>query len=131
MSSQNNPEMPCFLCGKTLKVKKTKGDKPYFICDTCGLQAFVRYKAGIRRFQTLLEALTESGEKFLSLNNSSFEVLGLVSRLGELKEKLDKVNQNKSLSDYFLSDTESELAEKSIKREIKAVRKALRGGLAS
>ena len=85
MNSKYNPEMPCFLCGKTLKVKKTKGNKPYFICDICGLQAFIRYKAGIRNFQTLLVALAESGEKFLSLNDSSFEVLSLVSRLNELK----------------------------------------------
>ena len=121
MSSKYNPEMPCFLCGKTLKVKKTKGNKPYFICDTCGLQAFIRYKAGIRRFQTLLITLAESGEKFLCLNKSSFQVVSLVSRLNELREKLDKLNQNKSLSDYFLSDTDFELAEKSIKREIKSL----------
>jgi len=126
MGSKYNPEMPCFLCGKTLKVKKTKTNKPYFICEICGLQAFVRYKAGIRKFQTLLVALEEGGEKFLSLNKSSFEVLSLVSRLNELKEKLDKVNQNKSLSDYFLSDTESVLAEKALEKEIKAVRNVLK-----
>lgn len=127
MSSEFNPEMPCFLCGRTLKVKKTKGNKPYFICDTCGLQAFVRYKAGIHHFQELLVSLDESGEKYLSLNRSSFIVLSLVSRLNELREKLDKVNQNKSLSDYFLSDTESELAINTLKKEIKNVRNALRG----
>lgn len=131
MNLEFNPEMPCFLCGRTLKVKKTKGNKPYFICDTCGLQAFVRYKAGIRKFQTLLVALVESGEKFLSLNKSSFEVISLISRLNELKEKLDNVSQNKSLTDYFLTGTESELAEKALEKEIRTVKKALRGGLAS
>jgi len=131
MSSAFNPEMPCFLCGRTLKIKKTKNNKPYFICDNCGLQTFIRYKAGIRRFQTLLVALYESGEKFLSLNKSNFEVISLISRLNELKEKLDNVNQNKSLTDYFLSGTESELAEKALEKEIKSVRKALRGNPAN
>jgi hypothetical protein len=33
-------------------VKTTKKDKPYLICDPCGVQLFVRGKGGIQRFET-------------------------------------------------------------------------------
>lgn len=125
MSSNDNPEMPCFLCGQTLEVKKTKNNKPYFICDTCGLQTFVRYNIGIKHFRKLLVSLAEDGGKLLSINESSFTVVNLVSRLNELNEKLDDVMQNRSLSDYFLSNTESDLAEQAIEKQIKAIKKAL------
>ncbi len=39
----------CFLCGRELPVKLAKTGKPYFICDPCGVQAFVRRQEGIAR----------------------------------------------------------------------------------
>jgi transcription elongation factor Elf1 len=127
MNLPDKPVIPCFLCGKELKVKISKADKPYFICDVCGLQSFVRYRAGIRRFGKLLDSYSEEGDKFVAINESSFETLTLIARLDELGEKLEKVRENKSLTDYFLSDTESELAEKALEREIRNVRDKLVG----
>lgn len=126
MNLPDKPIIPCFLCGRTLKVKMTKSDKPYFICDTCGLQAFIRYKSGIRHFTELLYSLAEDGEILMSINESSFKVVNLVSRLNELNKKLDQLRENKSLTDYFRSDTEFELAEKALEKNIRAVKKALR-----
>ena len=40
--------------------------------------------------------------------------------------KLDQVEHNKSISDYFLSGTESELAEKALGNVIRIVKKAPR-----
>ena len=131
MSTNQNPSIPCFLCGKSLSVKKSKSNKPYFICEICGLQTFVRYKAGIESFRKLLATMSEDGDKYLSVNKSSFEVLSLVSRLNELKEQLDRIEENKSLSEHILGGTESELAEKALKKEIKSVRRALQGGSAN
>ncbi len=128
MKLENNPSLPCFLCGKTVRIKMSKTDRPYFICNVCGLQSFVRYKVGIQKFERLLQSLEDDGEKFLNLNDSNFKTLSLVSRLNELNAKQDKVKQNKSLSDYFLSGSDSELAEDALEKEIKAVRKALKSG---
>ena len=44
---------PCFLCGELLEIKKTIKDKPYFICDPCGVQAFVRRAEGIGKLKGL------------------------------------------------------------------------------
>lgn len=45
---------PCCVCGEAREVGTTKKDKPYLICDPCGVQVFVRGKAGIRRFEELV-----------------------------------------------------------------------------
>jgi hypothetical protein len=45
---------PCPLCGQGLDVRETKKKKPYVICDSCGVQLFVRSKAGMRIFEHLV-----------------------------------------------------------------------------
>jgi ssDNA-binding Zn-finger/Zn-ribbon topoisomerase 1 len=45
---------PCPLCGKGLDVRQTKKKKPYVICDPCGVQLFVRSKAGTHCFEQLV-----------------------------------------------------------------------------
>jgi DNA-directed RNA polymerase subunit RPC12/RpoP len=45
---------PCFLCAKKLDLRISKSAKPYFVCDDCGVQIFVRRKKGIERLYRLL-----------------------------------------------------------------------------
>jgi DNA-directed RNA polymerase subunit RPC12/RpoP len=45
---------PCPLCGQGLDVRQTKKKKPYVICDPCGVQLFVRSKAGVHIFEQLV-----------------------------------------------------------------------------
>ena len=56
-----------------LEVRQSKKDKPYVICDYCGVQMFVRSPAGIRAFDRLvaegkrigiLEAVAEMVERY-------------------------------------------------------------------
>ena len=35
--------IPCWLCGQPVEVKFSRKDKPYLICDHCGVQTFIRY----------------------------------------------------------------------------------------
>ena len=44
---------PCPVCNKMLLVKITKKNKPYCICNVCGVQVFVRGKKGIEKFNRL------------------------------------------------------------------------------
>ena len=39
--------LPCFLCGAKLEKRTDKNSKPYFVCNPCGIQLFVRRKHGI------------------------------------------------------------------------------------
>src|SRR5437868_5552536 len=53
--------LPCFLCGDWLEQRIAKSGKPYFVCDTCGTQFFVRKKEGITRLGAVVEQLRKSG----------------------------------------------------------------------
>jgi len=46
---------PCPVCTQPREVRVTKKDKPYVICDPCGVQLFVRGPGGIEEFKRLLE----------------------------------------------------------------------------
>jgi len=44
----------CFLCGGQLQIKITKKHRPYWICNDCGTQVFVRGEKGIVRLEALV-----------------------------------------------------------------------------
>ena len=46
---------PCPVCLKPLDVRTTKREKPYVICSPCGVQMFIRERAGIEAFGKLVE----------------------------------------------------------------------------
>jgi len=46
---------PCPVCVKPLDVRTTKKKKPYVVCSMCGVQLFVRERAGIEMFERLVE----------------------------------------------------------------------------
>jgi hypothetical protein len=46
--------IPCFLCGNGLEVKSSKRNKPYLICDWCGVQTFIRGQGGSNPWGNIL-----------------------------------------------------------------------------
>lgn len=40
--------LPCPLCEQEREIKMSTKDKPYIVCDSCGVQLFVRRPEGIR-----------------------------------------------------------------------------------
>jgi len=40
----------CPICEEWLIVKRSRRDKPYVVCNECGVQMFVRYEKGIDKF---------------------------------------------------------------------------------
>jgi len=52
----DNGKFPCPVCTRPLEAQMTKKDKPYVICDPCGVQVFVRGPDGIHEFNRLLRA---------------------------------------------------------------------------
>ncbi len=62
MSAQNGKRMfPCPVCTDPREVRVTKKDKPYFICDPCGVQVFIRGPAGIEEFNRLADDANRNG----------------------------------------------------------------------
>jgi transcription elongation factor Elf1 len=52
---QRAKRFPCPVCAEPRNVRFAKNDKPYIVCDPCGVQLFVRGKGGIQRFAQLLD----------------------------------------------------------------------------
>src|SRR5579871_2288087 len=52
---------PCPVCISPREVRITKKDKPYVICNPCGIQVFVRGPEGIAQFTRLLEHANTEG----------------------------------------------------------------------
>jgi DNA-directed RNA polymerase subunit RPC12/RpoP len=41
------PFLPCVLCSRKLEMRMDKHHKPYFVCNQCGIQLFIRRQNGI------------------------------------------------------------------------------------
>src|SRR6266700_1166611 len=55
MFAKNTKWFPCPVCLKPLDVRTSKRKKPYVICSPCGVQMFIRERAGIEAFERLVE----------------------------------------------------------------------------
>jgi predicted RNA-binding Zn-ribbon protein involved in translation (DUF1610 family) len=55
MIAQDTQWFPCPICLKPLDVRMSKRKKPYVICSSCGVQMFIRERAGIEAFGKLVE----------------------------------------------------------------------------
>ncbi len=55
MIAKDTQWFPCPICLKPLDVRTSKRKKPYVICSPCGVQMFIRERAGIEAFGMLVE----------------------------------------------------------------------------
>ena len=68
LTSENSSVMskvPCFLCQSLLEIRTSKKEKPYLVCDDCGIQVFFRLPKGIRRLQQLRERAGSLADKYV------------------------------------------------------------------
>ena len=56
---RGKPFFPCPICCCPRDVRESKKQKPYIVCDACGMQLFVRGKDGIQRFNRLIDETAE------------------------------------------------------------------------
>lgn len=112
--------IPCFLCGKEIEVKNTIKGKPYFICDGCGLQVFIRRAKGEERLREWLEDKGEVIKK-----KSGGVILRLITQLEEVKAKLKEVQDRKGL----FPDKDISFIEKALIAEIEGLKEQINKGL--
>lgn len=118
-----NPQnlIPCFLCGNGLRVKNSKRNKPYFICEPCGVQVFVRREQGILKLKALLLSISKSAVNYPGAQGRVTDLVGQINRLGELKAKLTEVQNKQGFMEFLTGDGSLALAEKVILQEIHAI----------
>ncbi len=105
--------IPCFLCHHPVDVRTDKRQKPYFICEGCGVQCFVRRKVG-------KELLHDLVGKIHAGTSEGLETIALLDQLMELKAKKEQFER--SVSELFTPDPELETVRTAIHAEIEKIK---------
>jgi DNA-directed RNA polymerase subunit RPC12/RpoP len=94
-------EIRCFLCTQQLKQRKDKHDKPYFVCDVCGVQIFVRGRQGIKNLAQLITTLRDQDFPFQEHAGVLYEIQAVLTEVRGIKEEINKLD---SLLEIFTDD---------------------------
>jgi hypothetical protein len=103
--------IPCFLCGEKLEGRTSKNHKPYFICDPCGTQIFIRRKQGIEKLEELIAVLNEQDFVLSAHTDTLFEIQAILAEIRGIREQINKI-ENKS--DFFAKDDEIKLKKQTL-----------------
>ncbi len=110
--------IPCLLCGEMAEIRKDKNKKPYFICDECGVQAFIRRKLGIHR----LGKLVGENEKDRAVG---LKIMNLTHHLLDLQREREKIQAQKGILDLISPNPFWEEAENKITAEMENIQKKI------
>lgn len=110
--------IPCFLCGTDLEIRTDKHKKPYFICDHCGVQAFVRKEKGIVQLEKLLRNLRKRDFEFAKRKESFLQICAVLNEIDDLKREIEK---QKNKIGLFSPDADTERAIEALKARISAL----------
>jgi DNA-directed RNA polymerase subunit RPC12/RpoP len=108
-------KIPCFLCTQELRQRKDKNGKPYFVCDPCGMQIFVRGRQGIENLAELIATLRQHDFPFREHARVLHEIQAVLTEIRGLKKELKKLD---GLLNIFSDDEHKERARELLKRRI-------------
>jgi len=94
------PFIPCVLCGSKLEKRIDKNGKPYFVCDPCGIQLFVRRKRGIDLLDDAFRNLDKAQVPFTVHARNLHEIRALIKEIDGVKNEINKIGW------FFVSDEE-------------------------
>ena len=86
--------LPCLLCGKTLEKRTDKNGKPYFVCDPCGIQMFIRRKDGIERLNKLLRMSEKNLIPFRQHAHRLFEIQALLTEIDGTRKEIKRLEDS-------------------------------------
>jgi DNA-directed RNA polymerase subunit RPC12/RpoP len=105
-------KFPCSLCGKGMEIRISAKNKPYCICEECGIQVFFRGKKSIRRLREIINS-----DLFLCGNESKVDYAVLLfNRIQQVSLQQKALKAKRSL---FSSDSDLENAIRAVDNEIK------------
>jgi DNA-directed RNA polymerase subunit RPC12/RpoP len=87
--------IPCFLCGR--KLETSKSWKPYFVCDPCGIQIFVRGKKGIELLDEAFRNIEKAQIPYSVRARHLHEIQALIKEVDGVNAEIDKLG----ISYYF------------------------------
>jgi hypothetical protein len=115
-------QIPCFLCGNQLETRTDKNKKPYFICDPCGLQAFIRRNRGIQKLGEYVLASSKHQQKIKAHEEKLGEIRGILAEINGVKEEIKKLDQEIG---FFFPDEDKRAAQQALKNRLSHLIKQL------
>jgi hypothetical protein len=103
---------PCPLCAAGLELRQSRANKPYAVCNPCGIQIFFRGKTGIARLQMFLDR----DESHTPIAPAAPAVVAF-NRLEQLRAQKNELEQKRPL---IFADKDLENAISAINAEIAA-----------
>jgi hypothetical protein len=82
--------VPCILCGSNLEKRISKNRKPYFVCDPCGIQLFVRRKAGIERLEEFFRNARKAEIPFKQHAQNFYRMQAILKEISDVKTEMKK-----------------------------------------
>lgn len=111
--------LPCLLCGKDLDQRTDKHRKPYFVCNPCGMQMFIRREQGAENLHRLIKTLQGRALPMRAHARTLFEITALLEELDGLERELQKLDSSVGL---FSKPTEEQIrARELLKKRMQTV----------
>ncbi|HVZ60188.1 MAG TPA: hypothetical protein VG892_05330 [Terriglobales bacterium] len=110
--------IPCFLCGNKLEKRTDKNEKPYFVCDPCGIQMFVRRQAGIERLEQFIEVVKQQQVSLAEHSYAVVEIQGILNEIRGVKREIETLDGEIGI---FFQDREKTAAKESLKKRLKTL----------
>jgi hypothetical protein len=108
--------IPCFLCQQDIEIKSSKRGKPYLVCNSCGIQTFIRGKKGIKLFSDLITSInTKENQEF---NSRFLQLTALQGKINKFKAKRDKIKNDAAFWELMFPDKNRETIIASLDQEI-------------
>lgn len=111
----------CFLCSQELGLRRDKHKKPCFVCDSCGVQIFVRGRQGIENLAQLINELKKRDFSFREHARVLYEIQAVLTEIRGLEKELEALD---SVFDAFASakhNKNKESARKSLDARIQSL----------
>jgi hypothetical protein len=85
------PFLPCVLCGAKLEKRTDKNRKPYFVCNPCGIQFWVRRQHGIELLDKLLRDAAKNEIPFKQRADEVYQIQALLSEITGVKQQIERL----------------------------------------
>jgi hypothetical protein len=83
--------LPCLLCVEKLEKRTDKNGKPYFVCNPCGIQLFVRRPHGIKLLDKLLSDAARNELPFKHRAEEVYKIQALLTEITGIKQQIERL----------------------------------------
>jgi hypothetical protein len=87
--------LPCLLCTERLEKRIDKNGKPYFVCNPCGIQLFIRRPHGIKLLEKLLWDVAKHEIPFRHRAEEVHRIQALLTEIDGIRKQIKRLEAQK------------------------------------